>query len=238
MKILVCISKTPDTTAKIAFTDNNTKFAEAGVQWIINPYDERYDYGPCLVDRTHSLRASAIYQLPFTSNPFVSGWQLSGIVGAVSGAPFTPLIGFDQAGLQTGGTQRPNLASGASLDDAVTGGTLDTVCGCLVNYFDPTFFTLPAAGTLGTGVGRDTLRAPGLLTVDLSLSKNVSLGKGPYLQLRAEVFNLFNRVNYGPPNSAIFIATADGGAALNPNAGQITSAGSPRQMQLGVKLVF
>ena len=42
MKILVCISKTPDTTAKIAFTDNNTKFATDGVQWILNPYDEWY----------------------------------------------------------------------------------------------------------------------------------------------------------------------------------------------------
>lgn len=42
MKILVCISKTPDTTAKIAFTDNNTKFDESGVQFIINPYDEWY----------------------------------------------------------------------------------------------------------------------------------------------------------------------------------------------------
>ncbi len=42
MKILVCISKTPDTTAKIAFADNNTKFAGDGVQWIINPYDEWY----------------------------------------------------------------------------------------------------------------------------------------------------------------------------------------------------
>jgi len=42
MKILVCISKTPDTTAKIAFTGNNTKFAADGVQWIINPYDEWY----------------------------------------------------------------------------------------------------------------------------------------------------------------------------------------------------
>ena len=42
MKIVVCISKTPDTTAKIAFTDNNTKFAEAGVQFILNPYYERY----------------------------------------------------------------------------------------------------------------------------------------------------------------------------------------------------
>jgi electron transfer flavoprotein beta subunit len=42
MKILVCISRTPDTTAKIAFTDNNTKFATDGVPWIINPYDEWY----------------------------------------------------------------------------------------------------------------------------------------------------------------------------------------------------
>ena len=42
MKILVCISKTPDTTAKIAFTANNTKFDTNAVQWIINPYDEWY----------------------------------------------------------------------------------------------------------------------------------------------------------------------------------------------------
>ena len=42
MKILVCISKTPDTTAKVTFTANNTKFAEEGIQWIINPYDEWY----------------------------------------------------------------------------------------------------------------------------------------------------------------------------------------------------
>ncbi len=42
MKVLVCISKTPDTTSKIAFKDSNTKFEDNGVQWIINPYDEWY----------------------------------------------------------------------------------------------------------------------------------------------------------------------------------------------------
>jgi electron transfer flavoprotein beta subunit len=42
MKILVCITKAPDTTTKIAFTDNDTKLNEAGVQWIINPYEEWY----------------------------------------------------------------------------------------------------------------------------------------------------------------------------------------------------
>ena len=38
MKILVCISKAPDTTSKIAFKDNNTTFDENGVQFIVNPY--------------------------------------------------------------------------------------------------------------------------------------------------------------------------------------------------------
>jgi electron transfer flavoprotein beta subunit len=42
MKILVPISKVPDTTAKIAFVDGDTKFDENGVQWIVNPYDEWY----------------------------------------------------------------------------------------------------------------------------------------------------------------------------------------------------
>ncbi len=42
MKILVCVSKTPDTTSKIAFKDGNTKFEDNGVQWILNPYDEWY----------------------------------------------------------------------------------------------------------------------------------------------------------------------------------------------------
>ncbi len=42
MKILVCISKTPDTTSKIAFKNGNTQFEDNGVQWIINPYDEWY----------------------------------------------------------------------------------------------------------------------------------------------------------------------------------------------------
>lgn len=42
MKILVCISKSPDTTSKIAFSDGNTKFDENGVQYIVNPYDEWY----------------------------------------------------------------------------------------------------------------------------------------------------------------------------------------------------
>lgn len=42
MKILVCVSKAPDTTAKISFTDGNTRFNSDKVQFIVNPYDEWY----------------------------------------------------------------------------------------------------------------------------------------------------------------------------------------------------
>ena len=225
------------TLSRCRDTSSGNSLFEGG-QVAVNPYDLSYDYGPCQIDRTHNLRASAVYQLPFEANRLVDGWQLSAIVTAVSGAPFSPAIGFDQSGLQTAG-QRPNLASGRSLDTVVSGGSVDAACGCVVGYFDPTAFTLPAAGTLGTSVGRNALRAPGLFTVDLGVSKNVAFSsRGTYLQLRLEVFNLFDRVNYGGPNPALFIATADGGAAPNPTAGQITTALAPRQVQLAVRLVF
>ncbi len=59
MKILVSISKSPDTTSKIAFTDNNTKFDENGVQYIVNPYDEWY----ALV-RALEIRKLSVVTLP------------------------------------------------------------------------------------------------------------------------------------------------------------------------------
>lgn len=67
MKILVCISKTPDTTAKIAFTDNNTKFDTNGVQWIINPYDEWYSLVRAI--ELKEKNSAAIIHLVTVGNP-------------------------------------------------------------------------------------------------------------------------------------------------------------------------
>jgi hypothetical protein len=225
------------TLSRCRDTSSGNSLFEGG-QVATNPYDLSYDEGPCLIDRTHNLRASVVYLLPFNGNRFADGWQVSTIVSAVSGTPFNPAIGFDQSGLQTAG-QRPNIAPSRSLDSVVSGGSVDAACGCVTQFFDPTAFVLPAAGTLGTSVSRNSLRGPGLFTVDFNVSKNVALSsRGTYLQLRFEVFNLFNRVNYGLPNSTIFIATADGGGSYNPTAGQITTALAPRQVQLAIKLVF
>lgn len=194
-----------------------------------NPYDPEYDEGPCGFSRKHTFRASAVVALPFHGNPFVEGWQVSGILSRTSGSPFTPAVGFDQSGLGTG-NQRPNLASGRDLDSIVTHN--------INQWFDPTAFTLPAAGTLGA-VGRNSLIGPDFMTVDVALLKNVRLQGSSSIQLRAEVFNLTNRPNFGQPSANVFIQTPNGGGAANPTAGRITTlAGTARQIQFAAKLIF
>jgi hypothetical protein len=192
-----------------------------------NPYDVDYDEGPCYFDRRHNFRGSAIWALPFTGNAFVEGWELSTIVSAVSGRPFTPGIGFDQSGLGTG-NQRPNLADGRDIGDVVTGD--------INQWFDPTAFTLPAPGTLGT-VGRHSLRGPKFFTTDLTVMRNIRFGE-KQVQLRLEGFNIFNNNNFNLPNANVFVQAPGGTATISPTAGQITSALAPRQMQIAVKFNF
>jgi hypothetical protein len=193
-----------------------------------NPYDPEYDRGLCGYDRTHTFRGSAVYSLPFTGNGFVEGWQITGIVSLSSGIPFTPTSG-DISGLGTGG-QRPNLAPGKSLDDAVKGG--------INQYYDPTFFVMPAPGTLGN-VGRNSLRGPGYSTVDMSVSKNIQLPGTASVQLRAEGFNILNHTNFGQPNASPLLITVGGGGTVNPTAGRITTlAGDARRIQFAARFLF
>jgi hypothetical protein len=90
-------------------------------------------------------------------------------------------------------------------------------------------------------VGRNELIGPNLRTVDLSVSRDVamsSLGSRSRLEFRLEVFNLFNRTNFGPPSLIAFAGTADGEAPL-ASFGQIrTTVTSARQVQLGIRLTF
>jgi hypothetical protein len=193
-----------------------------------NPYDPAYDSGPCGFNRTHTLRASTVVALPFKGNRFVEGWQVSGILNMTSGAPFTPTI-FDQSGLGTAG-QRPDFAPGRDPGGIVTGN--------INQWFDPTAYTLPAAGTLGT-VGRNSLIGPRFATVDAALLKTVRLQRSSSIQLRAEVFNLTNHVNFGQPNANVFAQTVNGGGSYSPTAGRITTtASTARQIQFGMKVLF
>jgi hypothetical protein len=97
----------------------------------------------------------------------------------------------------------------------------------LINCFDQSAFALPAQFTFGN-LSRNALRGPKFVSTDLTFTKNVPVGTNVRLQIRAEIFNVFNTVNYGNPNASF------GSAAF----GRITGAGAMRQMQLGGKLLF
>src|SRR5262249_44230350 len=99
--------------------------------------------------------------------------------------------------------------------------------------FNPSAFVLPTPGTYGN-TSRGYLNGPGLADFDFSVFKNTGITENTSLQFRAELFNILNRYNYGPPNTTVF-----SGAAISPSAGLITTtATTPRQIQFGLKLIF
>jgi hypothetical protein len=114
------------------------------------------------------------------------------------------------------------------------------VTGDPAQWLDPSAFELQPAGRLGD-VGRNELTGPDLRTVDLAFVKRVGwdrLAPGGRVELRVEVFNLFDRVNFGPPNAVVFSGI---GGDQTPLAtfGQIRSTvTSARQVQLGVRIAF
>jgi hypothetical protein len=143
----------------------------------------------------------------------------------LTGFPFTPLIGSNRSG--DGDTRNPDRPS---INTSFSGPVL------LQNpnqWFNPSAFVLPTPGTYGN-LGRETLTGPGLADVDVSLFKNTAVSEKATVQFRAEFFNVLNRSNFGPPNTTVFSS-----GSISPSAGLITTtATSPRQVQLGLKLIF
>lgn len=205
-----------------------------GAQPIENPYNAAQDYARSTFDRTHSLRISGVYELPFTQNLLVQGWRLSGIFSAASGPPFTILTGFDRVGLGGGpaGGARPNLNAGY---------TPNPIVGSPNEWFDPAAFSLQPVGIWGN-LGRDTVIGPGLTNLDFALLKDTrihKLSEAAMLQFRAEFFNILNHPNYGLPANSIFSSGAGPNGTRNPAAGTINSIiGTSRQIQFALKLIF
>ena len=204
--------------------------AGSAVDW----WDIEFERGRSSFDVPHNLVLNGVYVLPFGQNltgvksVLARGWQFSGIVTISSGMPFHPRIGFDRAGDRQSDTdmQRPSWAPGRNAENAFVGKVDE--------WFDPTAFVLPAAGTFGD-VRRNVLRGPNFRTVDFSTFKNQVAGPVT-LQFRVEVFNLFNRANFAPPSNPILF-NPDGSRV--PGACRITSLVTPaRQLQLGVKMLF
>ncbi len=222
-------SRSEDTTQNSTFFSDSTTATTSAMPEFIP------DYNKGLSD----FHAEHNWVTNFVWEPF-GGWRLSGLLRMRSGNPLTVFVQTNRSrslwspSLGPGtGPDRPSYAPGYNKDNAVTGNPSQ--------WFDPNAFVLQPAGTFGN-VGRNELIGPDLRTLDLALSKfmkldRLSFGRGT-LELRVEVFNVFNRANFGPPSLVAFAGTA---ATETPLAtfGQIRSTvTSARQAQLGVRISF
>ena len=194
-------------------------------------WDPEAEYGPSNFDVRHSLVINGVYRLPWGRDlrgwrgALAGGWSVAGVLQLASGLPFTPFIGFDQAGDQQSDAdtiQKPDQDGPVRYPR-----TTDA-------WFDVTAFTLPPAGTYGN-TKRNSLRGPGLKLADVSLAKRIGDGR-VQTQLRLEAFNVFNWVNLGLPNASVLF-NADG--SYRAGAARITTtATAARQLQLGVRVSF
>jgi hypothetical protein len=204
-----------------------------------NPYDRRADWGPANFDTRHVFASNMTWNLPAPNNVLLMGWQLNMIASLKTGNPFSVTIGPPSGANSNANWSRAGNNSGADRPNVNPGNTGNTILGGVNHYFDPAAFVLPLQGTLGN-VGRNSFYGPGSIDFDLSLARNIHisrLGEAGAVQLRLEAFNAFNRANFGQPNPTVFAGVSQTEAPL-PTAGQITSAGPARQIQLGVKILF
>ncbi len=201
------------------------------------PQDSRNpaaEWGRSNYDLRHRLSVGFTCAMPFGTgsrrfadhgwlSDLVADWEVTGILTLQTGRPFTVALlpEFDnsntgRASLGFGANDRPNLVGNPQLANPGPN-----------QWFDKTAFAVPAYGSFGNA-GRNILEGPGYANVNLAVLKALRLSARTRLQLRLEAFNLLNRTNFNLPDN--FLGS--------PTFGQILSAGSPRRIQLGAKVLF
>jgi len=212
------------------------------------------DRGLSFTHRKHIFNASLVLVLPelsgksgFVKNVF-GDWELGTIAQYASGRPVTVFTGAIPglpnrvSGTGQNANQRPNVVEGQPC--RASGGLPEQI-------LNPAAWTLVGfpLGTFGNS-GRGVCDGPNFAQVDASLYKNIKISARVKAQLRFEVFNLFNRVNFTGVNTSLNptsatldtgrLATANTITAFTPSGafGQATATRDPRQAQFGVKLMF
>jgi hypothetical protein len=201
---------------------------------ISNPYlGWKYDFGPSNFDRRNIFFANFVYQIPLLKNSdnkllktTLGGWEVAGIVTAISGAPLN--IGLNNPNVSNivpNTANRPDLIGPLSNPHTAN------------EWFDasPSVWATPAAGAWGN-TPHNYVRGPGRDNWNLSLYKNFvfSEARGSSLQFRAEFFNIWNHTQFQGDAQNGGISTNFGAS----NFGAVTNAYDPRTIQLALKLFF
>jgi hypothetical protein len=182
-------------------------------------YDIPNQYGLSDFDARHRFVLSATYELPFTGHALTRGWQLATIVQAQSGNPLN-IVTSNSTLNGVPNSVRPDVVGPIR------------IIGSVDQWFDPSAFV--AVDRFGT-LGRNVVIGPSFHNTDLSITKSLTMAQRYRLQFRADIFDVFNHPNLGPPGNIVG----------SPTFGQISrtrlptgEAGSSRQIQLAVKLSF
>ncbi|MGI8897835.1 MAG: TonB-dependent receptor [Pyrinomonadaceae bacterium] len=200
-----------------------------------NSYNRGERRGPSDFDVRHRLASSYIYELPFGQgrsylnkgavSHILGGWRISGTGAVRTGRPFTLRAGGNDNAI--GGPRGGGLVSAWA--DCLRDGTLPESERSIDRWFDTTAYAVPTPARLGT-CGRNTLRGPGIVNFDFALARTFNyFGEGRGLELRWEMFNMFNTPQFGLPERNM----------SSSSRGVITSlAGDPRVMQFALKFNF
>jgi hypothetical protein len=208
-----------------------------------NIFDRKGSRGRSDFDIWHNLVANAAYELPGRGR-LLGGWQVSAVVGVHSGSPFTPVLSFDNADIQSLFIpERPNLVGNPYTGACPNGARVGTVS-C---WFNPSAFAVPPAGQFGDAA-RNMLRGPAFTQFDTAVHKDFAIVQERKITVRVEAYNLFNHPNFGIPSNtqSAFSLGGTGEAVFKDAAGHfadnvgqsLTTVGTGRQIQLAGRFTF
>jgi hypothetical protein len=201
----------------------------------LDSFNLAQEYGSGDFDTRHNFTAFFTWDIPGSSHLklLTSGWQVSSEITLHSGQP------FNFPGLGASGTQRPGLYL---LANPFAGVSHSFVKGVGEQWVNPNAFCVPGSAGCGTNpngdVSRNLFTGPGFADVDLSVFKNIPITERLRIQLRAEMFNLFNRINLASGAGSV-----GGNGVVADTIGDFNGApglgpGEPFNMQLAAKIIF
>jgi len=206
-------------------------------------FDRKGSRGPSDFDVRDNFVTNVSYELPGRRR-LLGGWQVSAVASVHGGLPFTPVLAFDNADLQsTIIPERPDLVGNPDAGDCPNGARVRTPS-CL---FNPNAFAVPPAGEFGNA-GRNILRGPAFAQFDPALHKDFAITERWKITVGVEAYNLFNHPNFGVPSNtqSPFSLGGNGDAVFKDAAGNfadnvgqtLTTVGTGRQIQLTGRLTF
>ncbi len=212
-----------------------------------NSYCLQCDWGNSDFDIRHTFSMFLSYSVPQPAKfkLLLGGWQLNTLFSFFTGSPFTVVdtgsvtLANNVSSDSSGTLEYANRAEVIGNPFANVTSSSRNASGATYYWFNPAAFALPTSGTY-SNQGRNEFYGPPTHQIDFSMFKNFAIRENIKLQLRAEIFNIFNFVNYGCLSTNVQSGSlGQSGCTYDVGFGAPgIGPGAPRNVQLAAKLTF